>query len=125
MWLSAITILGAGAAAWYLRRVSVPRVLLLVLALLQAGGIFDLVRRLTCAEECRRNGCDGDCTPDHDAPDCSCHCPCGVTAAPAVFQAGTSAPATPACEIAFDAADQLRSSPDPREILHVPRQRAV
>jgi len=104
--------------------VNVPRVLLLVLALLQAGGIFDLVRRSTCEEECKRNGCE-DCTPEHDAPQCSCHCPSGVTAAPAAFLVATSAPATPACEIAFDAADQLRSSPDPREILHVPRQRAV
>jgi hypothetical protein len=104
---------------------SLPRVLLLVLALLQAGGIFDLVRRSTCEEECRRNGCDGDCTPDHDAPQCSCHCPSGVAAAPAAFQVATSGPATPASEVAFDAADQLCSSPDPREILHVPRQYAV
>jgi hypothetical protein len=110
---------------WYLRIVSVPRVLLLVLALLQAGGILDLVRRSTCEAECRRNGCDRDCAPDHDAPQCSCHCPSGVTAAPAVFQVATSDPATPGSEIAFDAADQLCSSPDPREILHVPRQHAV
>jgi hypothetical protein len=105
--------------------VRVPRVLLLVLALMQAGGIFDFIRRSTCEDECRRDGCGGDCTPDHDAPQCSCHCPSGVTVTPAVFQVATSGPARPASEIAFDAADQLRSSPDPREILHVPRQRGV
>jgi hypothetical protein len=105
--------------------VSVTRVLLLVLALLQAGGIFDLVRRSTCEEECRRNGCDGGCTPDHDAPQCSCHCPSGVTAAPAAFLVAASAPATPGSRIAFDVADERWSSPDPREILHVPRQHAV
>ena len=104
---------------------SVPRVLLLVLTLLQAAGILDLVRRSTCEEECRRNGCDGDCTPGQDAPQCSCHCPSGVTAAPAAFEGATSAPATPDSKITFDAADQLRSSPDPREILHVPRQHTV
>jgi hypothetical protein len=109
----------------YVPSVSVPRVLLLVLTLLQAGGIFDLVRRATCEEECKRDGCDGDCTPDHDAPQCSCHGSSGVTAAPAAFEVATSAPATPDSRITFDAADQLRSSPDPREILHVPRQHAV
>jgi len=105
--------------------VTVPRVLLLVLTLLQAAGIFDLVRRSTCEEECRRNGCDGDCTPDHDAPQCSCHCPSSVTAAPAAFEVAMSGPATPDSKFTFAAADQLRSSPDPREILHVPRQHAV
>ncbi|HEU4733313.1 MAG TPA: hypothetical protein VFT22_35720 [Kofleriaceae bacterium] len=104
---------------------NLPRVLLLALALLQAGGILDLVRRSTCEEECRRNGCAGDCTPDHDAPQCSCHCPSGATVAPAAVQVAASRPAAPASEIAFDATDQLGPSPDPREILHVPRQHAV
>jgi hypothetical protein len=35
------------------------------------------------------------------------------------------APVAAGSEVAFDAAEQLRASPDPREILHVPRQRAV
>jgi hypothetical protein len=104
--------------------VSVPRIALLLLALLQAGGIFDLVRRSTCEAECKRNDCD-DCTPDRDAPQCSCHCTCGVTMAPATLQVATCAPVAGASEIAFDAADQLRPTPDPREIQHVPRQRAA
>ena len=100
--------------------VGFPRALLLVLALLQAGGIFDFVRRTTCEEECKRNGCD-DCTPDHDSPECSCHCPSGVTAAPIAIELETIAP-TPVLELAFDITEQLFPSPDPREILHVPRQ---
>lgn len=99
--------------------------LLLVLALLQAGGIFDLVRRSTCEEECRQNGCGSDCTPDCDGPQCPCHCPSGVTAAPAVVElTGPAATARPS-KVAFAAADQLRPSPDPREIQHVPRRPAV
>jgi hypothetical protein len=47
-----------------------------------------------------------------------------VTAAPAAFQV-TSAPTVSPSEIAFYAADLLCSSPDPREILHVPRHHAV
>jgi hypothetical protein len=104
--------------------VTVPRALLLVLALLQAGGILDLVRRATCEEECRRNGCN-DCAPDRDAPQCSCHCPSGATSAPAAIDLVTSAPTTPASKIALDVADQWCASPDPREILHIPRSCAV
>jgi hypothetical protein len=48
-----------------------------------------------------------------------------VTTAPPVFELATSARAVSASERALDATEQLRSSPDPREILHVPRRRAV
>jgi hypothetical protein len=113
------------ATPCYPRSVNVPRVLMLVLGLLQAAGIVDLVRRATCEEACKRDGCDDDCTPDHDAPRCPCHCPGGATAAPAAIEVAASAPSTPASVLAFVAADQVRPSPDPREILHVPRPRAV
>jgi hypothetical protein len=105
--------------------VSVPRVLLLVVALLQAVGIVDIVRRATCEADCRQDGCSGDCTPDGDGPQCPCHCPSGTTAAPAMFEVATSAPVTRPSVVTFGAADQHRASPDPREILHVPRQRTV
>ena len=105
--------------------VSVPRVLLLVIALLQAAGILDLVRRSTCEEQCRQNGCGDDCTPDSDGPACPCHCPSGATAVPAVTEVARPAPAARPSKVTFDAADQVRASPDPREILHVPRQHAV
>ena len=97
-----------------------PRILLLVLALLQAGGIFDLVRRTACEEECKRNGCD-DCTPDGDSPACPCHCPSGVTAAPPAIEIATIAPPAPAAELTFDTVERRCASPDPREISHVPR----
>lgn len=102
--------------------VGFPRILLLVLALLQAGGIFDLVRRTTCEQECKRNGCD-DCTPDGDSPMCSCHCPSGVTAVPKAVVVATVAPPTPVSKLTFDTVERLCPSPDPREILHVPRLR--
>jgi hypothetical protein len=100
---------------------SVPRILVLVLALLQAGGIVDLMRRVACEDECRRDGCEDDCAPGNDAPQCSCHCPSGVSCAPpAVAVAPVMRPAT---AVAFVAVDELRASPDSREILHVPRLR--
>ena len=102
---------------------TVPRALLLVLALLQASGVFDVVKRASCEEECRRNGCD-DCTPDHDAPQCSCHCPSLATMAAPRIVSVTVVPAYVA-EVSLDRADQRHPSPDPREILHVPRPYVV
>ena len=107
------------------RAVSLPRALILILALLQAGGVIELVRRATCEVECRSDGCDNDCTPDRDAPQCPCHCQSVTATRPAAIDVVVEAPATPAAEIRFAAADQLRPSPDPREILHVPRSHAV
>lgn len=100
---------------------SLPRVLVLVLALLQAGGIVDLMQRIVCADECRRDGCDDDCTPGNEAPQCSCHCPSSVSCAPPTL--AVVPVMRPARAVTFAAVDQLRASPDPREILHVPRLR--
>ena len=118
---SRLAVARAGGAC-YLRGVTVPRALLLVLALLQAGGVFELARRASCEEACRRDGCEDDCTPERDAPQCSCHCPGAVVTAPAVFQVATRAP-LPALAARFEAAERRHDSPDPREILHVPRLR--
>jgi hypothetical protein len=104
--------------------VNVPRALLLVLALLQAGGIIDLVRRDTCEAECERNGCK-DCTPGDDAPQCPCHCPSAAPATPPGVSIVTVARIGEFIEPAFDRPDPLHLSPDPREILHVPRLRVV
>ncbi|HEY0250787.1 MAG TPA: hypothetical protein VGC41_04640 [Kofleriaceae bacterium] len=101
---------------------NVPRVLLLVLALLQAGGIIDLVRRETCEAECDRNGCT-DCTPGADA--CSCHCPSTATVTAPDVAAVTLARIGETISISFDRSDRRHLSPDPREILHVPRHRVV
>lgn len=97
---------------------SIPRILVLVLALLQAGGIMDVMRRVACEDECRGDGCEDGCTPGSDL--CACHCPIGVSCAPpALAVAPVMRPAT---AVAFVVVDQLRASPDPREILHVPRR---
>jgi hypothetical protein len=103
--------------------VSIPRAVLLALALLQALGITDYMRRVACEEECKGDGCDdkGPC----DCSTCPCHCPGvpSVTAPAAV--AVDAAPPRVASAVVFIAADSLRASPDPREILHVPRAYAA
>ena len=97
---------------------SIPRALLLVLALLQATGIADAMRR----QACDRDGCGDDCTPGNDAPSCPCHCPSTITHAPPVV--GVVALGTPTVAIltSFRDADTVHLDPDPREILHVPRR---
>jgi len=107
------------------RGVTAPRVLLLVLALLHATGLHEVVRRATCEEECRRDGCDNDCTPGQDAPSCLCHCPTTPAATPPAFAVQTIEPPTHATAITFERTERRHPSPDPREIAHVPRTHAV
>jgi hypothetical protein len=97
---------------------------LLVLALLQAGGIIDVVRRETCEAECERNGCK-DCTSGDDAPQCPCHCPSAATTTPPSVAILTAARVDATLQPTFDRPDRLHLSPDPREILHVPRLSVV
>lgn len=96
---------------------------MLALALMQALGITDYMRRVACEEECQGDGCDdkGPC----DCSTCACHCPGvpSVTAPAAV--AIDAAPPKVASPVVFIADDSLRASPDPREILHVPRAYAA
>jgi len=101
--------------------VTVPRVLLLVLALLQAVGVSDAVRRAACEEECRRDGCDGTCTPDNDCPQCPCHSVGSASLAASIAANVTVGRVAYVSEVRFVRPDQHHSSPDPREILHVPR----
>lgn len=93
------------------------RAFVLVLALTHAVGLADLVLDDACAEACEDDGCAGDCLP---GVPCRCHCP---SAAPML---GGGAPATaklgaPAVVAPCPVADRMHASPDPREILHVPR----
>jgi hypothetical protein len=105
--------------------VSFPRALLVVLALLQATGIAEVVRRATCEEECKDDGCDDDCAPGSDAPACVCHCPAApIATAPAHVVETVAAPAV-ASVIGFERTERFHASPDPREILHVPRPNVV
>jgi hypothetical protein len=103
--------------------VSVPRALLLALALLQATGMAEVMRRQACEAECRNDGCDDNCTPGSDSPLCPCHCPSLQTHVPALVAAVTIVPATQVAPL-FDGDGGLHESPDPREITHVPRHGA-
>jgi hypothetical protein len=97
------------------------RVLLLILALLQATGVAEAMRRQACEAECRDDGCDNDCTPGSEGPACPCHCPSMPThAAPVVIM--TDAPLPTAAPPVRATADRAHGSPDPREIAHVPRR---
>lgn len=98
-----------------------PRALLLVIALLQATGMIEVLRREVCEVECRSDGCDEDCTAGNDAPACPCHCPSMQThVAPMIVASVIPVPIGPAPRV--DADDDAHLSPDPREILHVPRR---
>ncbi len=93
----------------------------MVLALLQATGIAEVVRRATCEEECKSDGCGDECTPGSDA----CHCPAAPTATAPANIVETLAPPAVAVVIRFERSERVHASPDPREILHVPRPYAV
>ncbi len=102
---------------------SIPRALLLALALLQALGITDVVRRDLCEVECQGDGCDdkGPC----DSPACAYHCPSAPTLTPPLGDAvAVAVPVESRVTVVFQL-DTLRASPDPREILHVPRRQPV
>jgi len=105
--------------------VSLPRALLLVLAMLHATGVTELVRRATCDEECKRDGCDNDCTPGSESPNCVCHCPSTPTATPPSVAAHVIEPPTQPSAITFERSERRHRAPDPREILHVPRTHVV
>ncbi len=96
------------------------RALLIVLALLQATGLADAIRRETCAAECRDDGCDNDCTPGNGST-CPCHCPAAPSIAPPAVATVKLAPADTRV-IDFDRSERTHATPDPREILHVPRR---
>jgi hypothetical protein len=98
--------------------VTFTRIVVLALALTHAVGIAELVRRAACEAECADDGCD-DCGPNETG--CACHCP----AAPQVMNTGTVAVvaiARTTSAITVAPRDRTHASPDPREILHVPRQ---
>lgn len=101
----------------------IPRALLLALALLQAVGITDYMRRVACEEACKADGCDdqGSC----DCSTCACHCPGAPSLIETRIAAIEAALPSATATLAFADVDQLRASPDPREILHVPRAYAV
>lgn len=90
---------------------------------MQAVGITDYMRRVACEEECKRDGCNdkGPC----DCSTCPCHCP-GASSITAPNRVAVEAgPVKAVATVVFIEKNDLRASPDPREILHVPRAYAA
>jgi hypothetical protein len=97
--------------------VSAARVLVLALALTHAAGLADLLLGDACEDTCSDDGCGNDCLP---GAACRCHCPSAMAALgshPQVVVRLAAPRAIAPC--AYDR--QAHASPDPREILHVPR----
>jgi hypothetical protein len=98
--------------------VQFARVLVLALALTHSVGLADIVFGDACEEGCNDDGCGKDCLPGSA---CRCHCPSAMPAlgqsAQTIVKAQPPRDSIAAC--AYD--QQEHASPDPREILHVPR----
>ncbi len=93
------------------------RVLVLALALTHAVGLADIVLGDACEEACDDDGCGKDCLP---GVACRCHCPSGMPALGSRLQAVAKLD-TPRVIAPCGYDQQEHMSPDPREILHVPR----
>jgi hypothetical protein len=91
------------------------RVLVVVLALAHAVGLADLV--LDDEVGCTDDGC-GDCLPDAA---CRCHCPSAMPMVESRPVQVASCATSPEAYVPFVAVERMHASPDPREILHVPR----
>ena len=95
---------------------SLTRVIVLALALTHAVGLADIVMGDACEELCTDDGCGKDCLP---GVACRCHCP---SAMPALGDAAQGTVIDTSREIDPCSVDQrMYASPDPREILHVPK----
>jgi hypothetical protein len=99
------------------RAVPFARILVFALALTHAVGLADIVFGDACEESCDADGCGKDCLP---GATCRCHCPSTMPVLSAHPQAVAKVdPPTLLTAYAYD--QQAHASPDPREILHVPR----
>src|SRR5690349_16985327 len=99
--------------------VPLARVLVVVLALTHVVGLADLVVRDSCDEICDEDGCKNDCVPGEDHA-CRCHCPSAMPLLGSAAQ--TIAKLDPPTIVApSERLGHLHASPDPREILHVPK----
>lgn len=96
--------------------VPLARILLITLALTHAVGLADLVFGDACDAACTGDGCDTDCPP---GPACRCHGPTTMPLLGSVQSTSKLAPPSSLSPIENDR--RAHASPDPREILHVPR----
>ncbi len=93
------------------------RIVVFALALTHAVGLADLFIDDACEEACSGDDCSKDCVPGSP---CRCHCP---SAMPMVEQPPHAVAKLDQPPVAVACASEQRApaSPDPREILHVPR----
>lgn len=93
------------------------RIFVFAIALTHVVGLADLVLDDDCGDVCQDDGCGKDCLP---GAACRCHCP---SAMPAIGVAETVAKIDTPAVVAPSAYERrAHESPDPREILHVPKR---
>lgn len=97
-------------------KVSFVRIFVFALALTHLVGLADLMLGDACEELCRDDGCGTDCLP---GAACRCHCPSTMPALGTVQAAAKIETPKTATQSAYDR--RAHASPDPREILHVPK----
>jgi hypothetical protein len=93
------------------------RILVFALALCHGLGLADLVLGDACEEGCTDHGCGKDCLP---GVACRCHFPSAMPLLSGDVKSAAKldmAKVTPPRE----GLQRAHASPDPREILHVPR----
>jgi hypothetical protein len=98
--------------------VAFARILVFALVLTHVVGIADLLVDDACEQACTDDGCGSDCLPGLP---CRCHCPSAMPLLGGSVQAVAKS-ATPRDAAPFVADQRMHASPDPREILHVPRR---
>ena len=96
---------------------SFGRILVFALALTHAVGLADLVMDDGCEEMCGDDACGKDCLPGLA---CRCHCPSAMPALDRRPQVIVDV-AAPREMLVFAVDQRMHDSPDPREILHVPK----
>ena len=96
---------------------SLARIVVFAFALIHVVGLADLVMEDGCEEACDDDGCGTDCLP---GVACRCHCPSSV---PLLGSIAAAQPAFDPHQVLTPpaAAQRMHASPDPREILHVPK----
>jgi hypothetical protein len=96
--------------------VPIARILIFALALTHVVGLADLVLGDDCELLCQDDGCGKDCLPGST---CRCHCPSAMPALTTHQVVANIETATPVAACAY--AQRAHLSPDPREILQVPK----
>jgi hypothetical protein len=104
------------AGACYIEPVPFLRVLVLAFAIANASGLMDVMLASDCGAECAETDCDEGCPPVCPTCHCVVRSPLAVTATPVCGEPPRIARLAP-----FAEGERDPTSPDPREILHVPR----